>query len=407
MPISVTETSSSSVRVLTLAAYVSFVPIGIATVVLGPLLPILSARWSLNYAQAGALFPVQYVASTIAVALSGVLVSRFGFRFAIRAGLFLIAAGLALLMAGPKWLAMICIAAYGAGNGVAVPAANLMVAELNPTRRSASLNWLNFCWSAGAVACPFLVAAAAKSQKVSLFLMFVAGCSLAVALLFTSTREGKARAVKDPSCGAASLIRGRLWPFLTFAALFFLYVGIENGFGLWVASFAKSLGSLSSALALMTPSFFYAALTVGRLLAPFLLRYLSEIKLAQGGLILACAGMACMIFSHQLIGVLASASAAGIGLSSVYPITISILSRDFEGASSRIGSVMFVLSNVGGGLFPWVVGLTSERVGTLKAGLLVPLLGSVLMYLLYLQQTDHAGRPQDASLIRRAIGRTK
>src|SRR2546423_12938543 len=66
------------------------------------MLPILSTRWSLNYAQAGALFPVQYVASTVAVAVSGVLVSRFGFRFAIRAGLFLIAAGLALLMAGAK-----------------------------------------------------------------------------------------------------------------------------------------------------------------------------------------------------------------------------------------------------------------------------------------------------------------
>ena len=151
MPISVTDRSSASVRALTLAAYISFVPIGIATVLLGPLLPILSARWSLDYSQAGALFPVQYVAATVAVAVSGLLVSKFGFRFAIRIGLFLIAAGLALLMAGPKWLAVVCIAAYGGGNGVAVPAANLMVAELNPQRRSETLNWLNFCWSAGAL----------------------------------------------------------------------------------------------------------------------------------------------------------------------------------------------------------------------------------------------------------------
>jgi fucose permease len=45
---------------------------------------------------------------------------------------------------------------------------------------------------------------------------------------------------------------------------------------------------------------------------------------------------------------------------------------------------MFVLSNVGGGLFPWIVGLSSNRFGTLKAGLLVPLLGCVTMYVLYL-----------------------
>ena len=51
--------------------------------------------------------------------------------------------------------------------GLAVPAANLLVAEVNPGRRSATLNLLNFCWSAGAVACPFLVAAAAKSHTIS------------------------------------------------------------------------------------------------------------------------------------------------------------------------------------------------------------------------------------------------
>jgi FHS family glucose/mannose:H+ symporter-like MFS transporter len=388
MPASLTERSPASVRLLTLAAYVSFIPVGVATVLLGPMLPILSARWSLNYAQAGALFPVQYVASTAAVALSGVLVSRFGFRFAIQTGLLLVAVGLGLLMAGPRWLAVICIAAYGAGNGVAVPAANLMVAELNPGRRSATLNWQTCCWSMGAGACPFLVAAAAKAHHVPSFLLAVAGLSLVIAVLFTLAPAVEPRAVATATGATLAVIRRKLWPFLMLAALFFVYVGTENGFGFWVASFAKSLGSLTATLALMTPSFFYAALMLGRMLAPFLLRSFSDIKLAQVGLILSCAGMAGMIFSHQLLGVIASASAAGLGLSAVYPITISMLSKDFAGASSRIGSFMFVLSNIGGGSFPWMVGVTSDKFGTLKAGLFVPLLGCALMYVLYLQPWD-------------------
>jgi MFS transporter, FHS family, glucose/mannose:H+ symporter len=388
MPAWATDRSALPARSLTLAAYVAFIPVGIATVLLGPLLPILSARWSLNYAQAGALFPVQYIASTVAVAISGVLVSRFGFRFAITTGLFLITVGLALLMAGPKWLAVICIAAYGAGNGVAVPAANLMVAELNPDRRSATLNWLNFCWSAGAVSCPFLIAAAAKFHHVTVFLEIVAGMSLAIGVFFTLKKTGEPVRVETAKGQAASLIRSRLSLFLILAALFFFYVGTENGFGFWVASFAKSLGSLSPTVALMTPSFFYAALTVGRLLAPFLLRRVPDVKLVQWGLLLACAGIAGMIFSHGLATVLASACAAGLGLSAVYPITISILSKDFGTASSRIGSVMFVLSNIGGGLFPWMVGVTSNGFGTLKAGLWVPLFSCVLMLVLYFQDLD-------------------
>ncbi len=383
MPATETPATSTSARPLTFAAYISFIPIGIATVLLGPMLPTLSARWSLNYAEAGALFTAQYIASTFAVAISGVMASRWGFRFAIKTGLVLMSTALALLLTGPKPIGILCIAASGAGIGLAVPAANLLVAAANPGRRSATLNLLNFFWSVGAVSCPFLVATAARSHRIPLFLGLVAAFSLAVAagIALMPLRLAEPAAVRGKEPAILPLIRGRQLPFLILAALFFLYVGTENGFGGWIASYSKSLGTLTPAIAVMTPSFFYAAMTVGRWLAPLLLRTAGEIKLVQGGLLLASAGMAGLVFSHSLAGVVASACAGGMGLSYVYPITISLLSKEF--ASPRIGSCMFVLSNIGGGLLPWIVGVSSNRFGTLKAGLLVPLLGCVTMFVLY------------------------
>jgi FHS family glucose/mannose:H+ symporter-like MFS transporter len=385
MPASASLTVPASAGSLTLASYISFVPIGIATVLLGPMLPVLSERWSLNYSQAGALFAVQYVSSTVAVALSGVLVSRYGFRFPIKTGLLLMAAGLALLLTGPKQLALICIAAYGAGLGLATPAGNLMVAELNPERRSATLSWLNFCWSAGAVTCPFLVAYAAKVHHVTLLLVCVSAFSLLVALAFVVLPGGTLEL--SNTSGEEKVIfpaiQRNLHIFLVLAALFFLYVGTENAFGGWVASFAKSLGNLTPVMALVTPSFFYAALTFGRSLAPILLRNVDEIRLVQIGLAIACLGTAGLMFSRGLTGVAVSACAAGLGLSYVYPITISVLSREFRSSSSAIASVMFVLSNIGGGSLPWIVGVVSNRYGSLKVGLFVPLLGCAAMCALY------------------------
>lgn len=387
MPATATANTSASSGALTLAAYVSFVPIGIATVLLGPMLPTLSARWSLNYAQAGALFSAQYLASTFAVALSGVLASRWGFRFPMKAGLWLVAAGLALLLSGPEWLGIACIAAYGAGLGLAVPAANLMVAAANPERRSATLNLLNFFWSAGAVACPFLVAAAANRHQIPLFLGFVSVfcAAVAIGIAVMPARIVEPVAPRQVGPPILPLIREKLNAFLILGVLFLVYVGTENAFGQWVASYSKSLGSMTLAIAVMTPSFFYAALMIGRWLAPALLRTMHEVKLVQAGLLLACAGTAGLLFSHELAAVMASACATGLGLAAVYPITISLLSHEFGTASSRIGSVMFVLSNVGGGLLPWIVGVSSNRFGTLKAGLLVPLLGCATMYVLYLR----------------------
>jgi fucose permease len=177
-------------------------------------------------------------------------------------------------------------------------------------------------------------------------------------------------------------IRYRLFSFLILATLFFLYVGVENGFGQWMATYSKSLGSLSLSVALATPASFYAALTLGRWLAPLLLKLADEVHLVRIGLLLSCAGMAGLVFSHESVGVVASGCAAGLGLSYVYPITISILSKEF--GSPRIGSFMFVLSNIGGGLLPWIVGVFSTRFSTLKAGLCVPFLGCAAMFCLYL-----------------------
>jgi fucose permease len=384
MPLSDTPYDSTSAKGLTFAAYASFVPIGIATVLLGPMLPVLSARWSLNYSQAGTLFTVQYLASTLAVALSGVLVSRWGFRFAIKAGLLLMSAGVGLLLAGPKMLGIFCIAAYGGGLGIAVPAANLLVAAVNPSRRSATLNLLNFCWSVGAVSCPILVASAARSRQFALFLTAVAAFALLVAIgiavMPSSVVEPSAsRRASGTTDGGIPWKHGALW---IVAALFFLYVGVENGFGGWVASYAKSL-DLTPTLALMTPSFFHAALMLGRWVAPLLLRTIDEIRLAQAGLIVACAGMTGLVLSHGLRGVVASACLAGLGLSCVYPITISLLSREFGSAPARLGSFMFTLSNIGGGLLPWMVGVSSTHFLSLKAGLAVPLIGCAAMYGLY------------------------
>jgi fucose permease len=141
---------------------------------------------------------------------------------------------------------------------------------------------------------------------------------------------------------------------------------------------------MTAAMSLMTPSFFYASLMLGRWVAPLLLRMIDDVRLVQAGLLVACAGMTGLVLAHALPGVVTSSCLAGLGLSVVYPITIALLSREFGPAGSRVGSVMFTLGYVGGGLMPWLVGVSSSQFGTLKAGLAVPLIGGAAMFLLFL-----------------------
>src|ERR1700731_4142499 len=94
------ELSPSSNRRLILAGQIAFLPTGVLTTLLGPMLPILIARWALNDTQAGNLFLVQFLASLAGVQLSGLLLTRWGYRPAFLRGLLLMAGGPAPLVLG-------------------------------------------------------------------------------------------------------------------------------------------------------------------------------------------------------------------------------------------------------------------------------------------------------------------
>jgi FHS family glucose/mannose:H+ symporter-like MFS transporter len=384
---------TSADQSLNRAAHAAFVPIGIVTVLLGPLLPILAARWSLNYVQAGSLFTAQFLGSTAGVFISGLLVSRRGFRFAINAGLLVMAVGVGTLAFSSRPLGLICIFCYGIGLGLAIPAVNLLVAAINPERRSAALSRLNFSWSVGAVACPFIVAAAAGVDHIALFLILLAGLLLLVFLgiAVLASPFVESVPVQGAERSTASPTHRNWRALVVLGALCFLYVGAENAFGGWIASYAKSLGTPSPTLPVMTPSFFYANLMFGRWIAPLALKRISEFGIATGGLSIASLGMAGLLLSHSLPLVMMSVSVAGLGLAAVYPITISRLSQVFGPAAVRVGSIMFTMANFGGAILPWVVGYCSHRFGDLRAGLAVPLIATVLMVALYCRNQSSAG----------------
>jgi fucose permease len=346
----------------------------------------------LNYAQAGSLFTAQFLGATAGVYLSGVIVSRWGFRFAISAGLLAIAAGVSMLPFSSRSAGLVCIFAFGAGIGFAIPAANLLVAAINPERRSAALNLLNSSWSAGAVVCPFAIAEAARVHAIQPLLVGVAALFVLVLIRIAAMPSFVEPArVRHGAASGGWSINWRQRSTFVLAALFFLYVGTENAFGGWTASFAKGLGASSTTLAVTTPSFFYAALMLGRWAAPLVLRRRDEITTVRTGLVVACVGIAGLALSRSLFLVVSSVSIAGLGLAAVYPITISILSQEFGPAAARVGSVMFTMANLGGAILPWMVGYSSHRFNSLGVGLTIPLATTALMYLLYALNFGRAG----------------
>ncbi len=385
----------------TAVAHAAFVPTGIVTVLLGPVLPSLSTRWSLSDAQAGEFFTAQFLASTLGVALSGALVPRFGYRLVIVLGLVFMAAGVGTLPLGTRLLGMASVACYGVGMGLTIPACNLLVAEVNPGRRAAAVSMLNFSWSVGAVACPFLLAPFQSKAAIPEFFYWLAGLVLLVAVLLARVSFPRPSKAGERSAGVTRrLIHMLRTPAaIALGVLFFVYVGTENAMGGWLASYAKRLPGGSGTIWVTVPSFFYAGLLAGRALAPVVLRWTPEVRLARASMAMALLGLLTLLSSGSMAGVMASASVVGLGLAAIYPITISLLSGAFGVGATRLGSVMFMLASFGAACMPWLVGVTSTRTSSLKIGLAIPLAGCVLMLGLYFLSWN-----QPASLGRHSEG---
>jgi fucose permease len=377
--------------------HLDFVLTGVVMALLGPMLPILSARWLLNDTQAGYLFTVQFAASMGGMLLSGVLVGRQGYRLTLVQGLILMAIGIATLAQASWALGLVSVCIFGAGFGITTPAANLLVASTNPANRAAQLNLLNSSWGVGAMSCPLLVAAAQRSGHTSHFLFGVAAALAALAgwLSCVTFANDTQRDISNRCPTAASGVLNKRF-IAVVAGLFFIYVGTETCMGGWIAAYARRLDSGSRAFWAVTPSFFWGALLLGRLLAPIALRHLREIRLAIYGVTLASFGLLMLLAAKTMAFVVGGATLTGLGLASIYPINVSLLSHWFGELAARVSGLVFAVGSLGGGILPCLVGLLSTRFASLRVGFIVPWLGTVAMLAFYLAK-EHAP-PRDPSL---------
>jgi fucose permease len=173
--------------------------------------------------------------------------------------------------------------------------------------------------------------------------------------------------------------------FWLFAAVFFLYPGAETAVGGWIGSYVTRMPSGGAAMGSMMPAFFWSALTLGRASAGLILRLLSERRVLQAGFALGTVGIALLLRSATLPGVIASALITGLSFAILYPVTVARLSHRFGATARNIGSIMFSLAAVGPALMPWTVGVISNATGNLRAGLAVPLAATAVLFLIHLK----------------------
>jgi fucose permease len=362
--------SSNSSRLLA-PIFVYFAAAGIVTVMLGPLLPSLIARWQLEDAQAGTLFASFFLGQLI-----GAWFATRRLRLSVLLGAALTATGTAALAWSTFHTAHLALFAAGLGLGLSLTAGNVIVGT-SVANRARTLALLNVAWSIGAIACPALVHACSPYGSRLFFL--VTSALLALAGLFattiphttTHTSQAPTQSARIPLPGIAIAV---------FAASLLLYIGNENALGGWLPSFAirNNPATAASTIALL----YWLSALAGRLLMAALLSFITERALYITSLLLLFLTQAGLLFAaHPAPALVLTATIlAGAALGPLYPLIVSFLLTR-TGQHARLGA-LFAFASLGGAALPWLTGVVSTRFGGLRRGLLVPAAATLLLLVL-------------------------
>ena len=363
---------SLRLRLLEPLLHLGFALTGVGTVLLGSILPRLSAQWHLRDKDAGLLLLVQF-----AMSASGALLVRRNFWKTLACGYGLMSGGaFAIFLLEQRSLP--AFGAYGLGLGLAMTSTSMLTSRRYPNRMGAALALLNFSWSAGSVACPLLAAQFLRHASSSTAFMLVGLLALPFAFLplLAERDELRAPAIAGP-------VRAGMQEATTiayFALLAFLYVGVEATVGNWMTTYASRTTAFTFAGSTLAVAVFWAALLLGRALTPILLTRMPELRLYRVSVAATIAGVLVLLSAHSPLTIVSGAALTGLSLAPLFPLTLALFLAEI-GGSNNAGWV-FGLAGVGGAVLSWLTGIVSNDTGSLRIGLLVPGVAALLMLLM-------------------------
>jgi FHS family glucose/mannose:H+ symporter-like MFS transporter len=349
-----------------------FIAAGIATVMLGPLLPSLIPRWHIQDAQAGTLFTASFVGQ-----FCGAWFATRNLRASIIFGSAITAAGCFAMGWVGFELAHIALFCMGLGLGAGLTAGNVIAGTTVPAARARLIAMLNVAWGIGAIACPMLVRVSSPGAMQHFF--FATAAFLAIASLISFAVPHPAHPATQPTSSQPRMPLSPLLLFI-FGAAAFLYIGIENSLGGWLPSYAIRVNPTlhSSSIAL----YFWIAELAGRILVTILMARLSEAALYRLclALLIAAQILLCATANISSTGVITLTILSALSLAPLYPLIVSFLLAR-TGNHARLGA-LFATVSFGGATLPWLTGIISTRFQSLRAGLLVPATSAIVLLLL-------------------------
>ena len=319
---------------LLMIIYLAFISLGLPDSLLGASWPAMQPDLGAPLETAGFLFMTIASGTIISSLLSGRLLKRYGTGKVTVVSVLMTAVALLGFQFAPSivWL-IVCAVPLGLGAGAIDTGLNDYVAINYKARH---MSWLHCFWGVGATLGPLVMAQFISwdnSWRNGYFVISIIQFALVILLLFTLPLWKKVKTKSNitideetedlkgiiPNENPKDVKPLQVKGVKLALASFFFYCGVESTVGLWGSSFLVNVKGLSVVTAAGWISFYYAGITIGRLVTGFITFKISNRTLIRWGQLIALTGAVLLVLPLPSAFSLVGFIIVGLGLAPIFP----------------------------------------------------------------------------------------
>ena len=361
---------------------ICFISLGLAMASLGPVLPFLADHIDVSLGQISFLFTASSLGYLTGSAGGGRLYDRFkGHHLMLIALGLMILTSLLIPIIPVFYLLLVVMFLFGLGQGALDVGGNVNLLWVYQSRVGPYMNALHFCFGLGAFLAPIVMHHVMNLASGAITWPFWVLSILFLPSLFGLWRlKSPINPEKEVDPRSGARIDYRL--VVLMMVLFFVYVGVETGFGGWIFTYATETGIANEAGASYMNSIFWGALTLGRLVSVLLAKRLIPAAILIGNFSLSIVFLGLiLIWPLNTTVVWVVSAGLGFSLSSVFP-TLLALGESRMKITGSVTGLFFLGSSLGGTLLPMVMGQIFEYIGAYQ--IMLTLFGGAILGLVVL-----------------------
>lgn len=362
-----------------IAGYLGMFFFGTAFIVMGAVLPSLTALFNLDEATAASIVSMSPLGMLFGSIIFGPIIDKYGYKPIMLAAMLLGTAGLEIMAFVPNINMIRCaIFLLGISGGILNGATNALVADASDDKsKGSNLSLLGFIYCVGAFTIPILFALLSEQYS---YVPIVAGTGalMFITFIFYLFVDFPKAKVQQGFPIKKVLGMAKEPVLLLFSFVLFFQSGIEGLANNWSPKFLNEVKGFQMEQVQYALSFIVVGMAISRLTLTFLLKKIDGGRVISISMLISALGAFTMRFASTMPLAILGAVLLGLGLAATFPVVLGKIGEKYKELSGTAIGFALIIALTGNTILNFLIGQIG--LGNLPTMLIISMILLVIIF---------------------------